>query len=100
MKSQDLEQRLSRIATQWTVVFQAHGAADHAAGEARNRLLLQYSGAVYRYLFGAVRNADVAADLCQDFAVRFLRGDFHRADPCRGRFRDYLKTALANQVND
>jgi DNA-directed RNA polymerase specialized sigma24 family protein len=62
--------------------------------------LLRYSGAVYRYLLGAVRDADVAADLCQEFAVRFLRGDFHRVAPDRGRFRDYVKTALVNLAND
>src|SRR5262249_16173052 len=56
--------------------------------------------AVYRYLLGAVRDPDTATDLCQEFAVRFLRGDFHRAAPDRGRFRDYVKTALINLVND
>ncbi len=100
MDQADLEQRLSRIATLWTVVFQAHGAAADAAGAARNRLMLRYSGAVYRYLLGAVRDAEAASELCQEFALRFLRGDFRRADPQRGRFRDYVKTALANLVND
>jgi RNA polymerase sigma-70 factor (ECF subfamily) len=32
--------------------------------------------------------------------LRFLRGDFRRADPQRGRFRDYVKTALIHLVND
>src|SRR5207244_2152583 len=43
---------------------------------------------------------EVAAELAQDFAVRFLRGDFQRADPERGRFRNYLKTALVHMVTD
>jgi RNA polymerase sigma factor (sigma-70 family) len=90
----DVEERLSRIATRWTVVRESH------AGGSRNDLLLRYRGAVYRYLLGATRDADAAEDLCQEFAVRFLRGDFHRADPGRGRFRDYVKTALVNLVND
>lgn len=94
----DTDERLSRIATLWTVVFQAHG--DAAAVDARHRLMLRYSAAAYRYLLGATRDPDAAADLCQEFAVRFLRGDFRRADPGRGRFRDYVKTALANLVND
>ena len=38
--------------------------------------------------------------IAQEFAVRFLRGDFRRADPGRGRFRDYLKTALIHLVTD
>jgi RNA polymerase sigma-70 factor (ECF subfamily) len=99
MTAPELDQRLSRIATLWSVVFQAHGGQE-AAAEARNRLLLRYSGAVYRYLLGAVRDPDAAADLCQDFAVRFLHGDFRRADPGRGRFRDYVKAALVNLAND
>jgi RNA polymerase sigma-70 factor (ECF subfamily) len=62
--------------------------------------MVRYSGAVYRYLLGAVRDPDAAIDLSQEFAVRFLRGDFHRAAPERGRFRDYVKVALINLVND
>jgi RNA polymerase sigma-70 factor (ECF subfamily) len=99
MNTAELDQRLSRIATLWTVVFQAHGGQD-ATSEARNRLLVRYSGAVYHYLLGAVRDPDAAADLCQEFAVRFLRGDFRRAAPGRGRFRDYVKAALVNLAND
>jgi RNA polymerase sigma factor (sigma-70 family) len=91
--------RLSRITTLWTVVFRAHGDPAGAAVP-RERLLERYGGAVYRYLLGAVRDPDAAADIAQEFAVRFLRGDFRRADPGRGRFRDYVKAALANLVND
>lgn len=100
MNQVEFDQRLSKIATLWTAVFQAHGAVADNVVSVRNRLMLRYSGAVYRYLLGAVRDPEVASDLCQEFAVRFLRGDFHRATPERGRFRDYLKTALINLVND
>jgi RNA polymerase sigma-70 factor (ECF subfamily) len=96
----DADERLSRMLTLWSVVLRA---ADPSAGEAaaaRERLLLRYRGAAYRYLLGAVRDVDAASDLCQEFAVRFLRGDFRRANPERGRFRDYVKTALVNLVND
>ena len=41
----------------------------------------RYAGAVHRYLLGTLRDADSAAELDQEFALRFLRGDFHRADP-------------------
>src|SRR5262245_44520612 len=99
MGPSELEQRLSGIATQWTAVFRAHGETTDSAVSARNRLMLRYSGAVYRYLLGAVRDPDVASDLCQEFAVKFLRGDFRRAAPERGRFRDYVKSALVNLVN-
>jgi RNA polymerase sigma factor (sigma-70 family) len=96
----DTDDRLSRIETQWTAVLRAHGESIAGAKSARDRLLVRYSGAVYRYLLGAVRDPDAAADLCQEFAVRFLRGDFRRVAPERGRFRDYVKMSLVNLAND
>jgi RNA polymerase sigma-70 factor (ECF subfamily) len=45
-----------------------------------------------------VRDADAAEEPSQEFALKFLRGDFHRAHPDRGRFRDYLRTSLAHLV--
>jgi RNA polymerase sigma-70 factor (ECF subfamily) len=63
-------------------------------------LLERYHGVVFRYLLGAVRDAEMAQELAQEFAMRFLRGDFHRADPERGRFRDYLRTALSHLVDE
>jgi RNA polymerase sigma-70 factor (ECF subfamily) len=92
--------RLSQISTLWTKLLQAHGGARDAAAATRHRLLQRYGGAVHRYLLGAVRDPDAAADLAQEFALRFVRGDFAGADPQRGRFRDYLKRALSNLVND
>ena len=100
MDQAEMEERLSRIATLWTVVYRAHKEGADAVVAARNRLMLRYHGAAYRYLLGAVRDPDAAGDLCQEFAVRFLRGDFRRAAPDRGRFRDYIKIALVNLVND
>jgi RNA polymerase sigma-70 factor (ECF subfamily) len=63
-------------------------------------MLLRYYGAVYRYLLGMLREPQTAEELTQEFAVRFLRGDFKKADPGRGRFRDFLKTALRHLVID
>jgi RNA polymerase sigma-70 factor (ECF subfamily) len=92
--------RLSQIATPWADLDQAHGGQLPALDAARRRLLLRYSPAVYSYLLGAVRDPDVADDLFQEFAVRLMRGAFRRADPRRGRFRDFLKTALSHLVTD
>jgi RNA polymerase sigma-70 factor (ECF subfamily) len=70
------------------------------------KLLLQYSTAAHAYLLGALRHLDgkrrqeVADDLGQDFAVRFIRGDFLKVDPERGRFRDFLKVVLSRMVAD
>ena len=60
----------------------------------------RYAGAVHRYLLAALRDPEAAEELDQEFAVRFLRGDFHRADPARGRFRDFVKRALRNLMID
>jgi len=100
MEPTDLTQRLSSIKTHWTTLFRAHQGESDADTGARQQLLLRYYGAVYRYLLGIVRDPAAAEDLTQEFAVRFLRGDFRRAAPERGRFRDFLKTAVRHLAMD
>src|SRR5579864_9724565 len=97
MLPQELHERLSRISTQWTMMFRTHAEGDNAKRAAVERLLERYCGAVYRYVLGAVRDPDVAEELTQEFALRFVRGDYRRADPTRGRFRDYLKTSRSEE---
>ncbi len=94
LKRKGPDERLSRIKTRWQVVHRAH----QGSSEAANVLLDRYSDAVYNYLLGAVRSADAADELFQEFAVRLLEGKFYRADPVRGHFRDYVKKSLINQV--
>src|SRR5262245_2690826 len=100
MDLDSLNQHLSRISTLWSLLQQAHAGADDAATAAQRVLMQRYLGAVYHYLLGALRDEGAAEELLQEFAARFLRGDFRRADPRRGRFRDYVKTALIHLVND
>ena len=92
--------RLSQMATPWEDLDQASAGSMPALDAARRRLLQLYSPAVYSYLLGAVRDPDIADDLFQEFAVRLMRGAFRGADPRRGRFRDFLKTALSHLVTD
>jgi DNA-directed RNA polymerase specialized sigma24 family protein len=92
--------RLNLISTYWSVVNQAHGSRAEAARSARGQLLEHYEGAVRRYLRGALRDEDAAADVFQEFALCLVRGDLHGADPCRGRFRDYVKGVLSHLVAD
>src|SRR5262249_5868834 len=47
-----------------------------------------------------VRDPNTAEELAQEFALRFLRGDFRRASPQKGRFRNYLRTVLVHLVDD
>jgi RNA polymerase sigma-70 factor (ECF subfamily) len=108
MDHKSLDQHLSQITTAWTVFGQAHAglsgeggpARDPAQVQAQARLLQRYGAAVYRYLLGSLRDADAADELFQEFALRFIRGDFHRADQAKGRFRDFLKTSLFRLIVD
>ena len=94
------DQRLSQMSTAWTILFQAHDDAVEVAKAARRELLQRYSDPVYRYLRASLRDADAADELYQEFALKFVRGDFRRAHPDRGRFRDFLKTALYHLIVD
>jgi RNA polymerase sigma-70 factor (ECF subfamily) len=100
MDSRDPKRRLDEIESAWVKIRQAHEEQGSAAGRTRNELLMRYYDAVHRYLLGMLHDATEAEELSQDFAVRFLRGDFGGADPQRGRFRDFLKTALRRLVID
>jgi RNA polymerase sigma factor (sigma-70 family) len=92
------EEHLSQMATRWTLIRESQ-AGDLSEGRlAQWQLLERYGGAVHRYLLGAVRDPEIAADLTQEFAVVFLQGSLKGADPQRGRFRDYVKGVLRNLV--
>jgi RNA polymerase sigma-70 factor (ECF subfamily) len=94
----EIEKNLSQISTQWNVVFQAHAGTPDQVSSATARLMCRYAGAVHRYLLKVARDPEEAAELDQEFAVRFLKGDFRKCDPKRGRFRDYVKRALQNLI--
>ena len=100
MENVAIEPRLSQMSTQWAMVFQAHSGTPDEASKAASQLMCRYAGAVHRYLLKALKNPDAASELDQEFAVRFLRGDFRHCDPERGRFRDYVKRAVQNLIND
>ena len=100
MNENELHQHLSQIATQWSVLYQAHKGDQTEAARARQLLMQRYCGAVYRYLLRAVRDPAVAEDLTQEFALRFVQGRFGQADPSQGRFRNYVKGALFRLVQD
>jgi RNA polymerase sigma-70 factor (ECF subfamily) len=100
MSTRDADRHLSRISTLWSLV----SAAQHEPGDesraAQQKLLERYGSAIRRYLLGAVRDANAAEDLWQEFAYRFLHGDLRNVDPERGRFRDYVKGVLFHLVAD
>ena len=84
MNSDPPRSHLSRISTPWTLLGHAHRGAGDRADHARRLLLQRYCGAAYRYLRGALGDEDAALDSLQEFVLRFLRGDFRRADPGSG----------------
>jgi RNA polymerase sigma-70 factor (ECF subfamily) len=96
----DPNAHLSHISTLWTLVSQAHHVGGAEVAAAQRQLLERYGSAIRRYLLGALRDTDAAEDLFQEFAYRFLHGDLRRADPQRGRFRDYVKGVLFHMVAD
>ena len=93
------DQRLSGLRTHWSILLQGQGESAEAVA-AKQQLLERYMKAVRRYLIGALRDIEVADELSQEFAVRFMRGDLHRADPTRGRFRDFVKGVLFHLIAD
>jgi RNA polymerase sigma-70 factor (ECF subfamily) len=95
----DDDSHLSRIETAWSMVRRAHG--DHTAVRSAQRMLLdRYGGAVRRYALAALRDEDAANEIFQEFALKFVRGDFGHADPQLGRFRAFVKTTVYRLIVD
>lgn len=102
MEREPQPNRLSRIVTDWDGVrgFPESGLPEKELSTARSQVLMRYTGCVRAYILGATKDTEVAEDLSQEFALRFVRGDYSNADPSKGRFRDYLKTSIRNLVTD
>lgn len=96
----DHPDRLSQIATLWSVVRTAHGEDRPAARPAQEQLLATYGGAARRYLLAALRKEEAADDVFQEFSLKFLRGDFRNVSPDKGKFRQFLKTCLYRLIVD
>src|ERR1700679_404225 len=92
----DQDSRYQFGKTQWCLVFVAGQKEGGTASAARNQLLVRYCDAVYRYLCTKLGDSEAAGELFSRFAERVL--EIHpflqRADPEKGRFRDYLKAIL------
>lgn len=93
------DDHLSWISTSWSLVRRAHEAKTDDATAARQLLFERYGGAVRRFLTAVLRDADMAEDLAQEFALNLVRGGFRHAHPSRGRFRDYVKSSLFSLVS-
>src|SRR5437773_1825218 len=90
------ERHLSEISTIWTALDKLHNGPPEGARALLDQQLQRYSTAVRRYLKAALGDPDAADEAFQEFALRFVRGDFRRASPEGGSFRRYLKRVLGN----
>ena len=95
----DDDSHLSRLETAWSMVRRAHGDQT-SVRTAQQRLLERYGGAVRRYALAALRDEDAADEVFQEFALKFVRGDFGNADPRLGRFRAFVKTVVYRLIVD
>jgi RNA polymerase sigma-70 factor (ECF subfamily) len=60
------------------------------------QFVLRYAPAIRKYLEALLRNTHDAEDVAQDFLLKGILSGFVRTEQLRGRFRDYLKTAVRN----
>jgi RNA polymerase sigma factor (sigma-70 family) len=98
MNPRELPACLSQQSTLWSVFRRAHhGPADDQTA-ARRLLVEHYGGVVVRHLRLVLRDHEAVSELYQEVALRIMSGAFHRADPARGRFRDYLKATILHLV--
>src|SRR5438105_15492605 len=74
--------RLDQITTVWSML------GDPA------KFIMRYAPAIQRYFVAMIPNRHDAEEAIQDFLMRVMQSGFVKADAQRGRFRDYLRTAV------
>jgi RNA polymerase sigma-70 factor (ECF subfamily) len=99
VSAEPARERLSQISTLWSALVEAHGGAEAARLAAQRQLIERYAGAVHRYLQGILRDPHAADELQQEFLLALIRGEFHKADREKGRFREYVKGVLFHLVS-
>ncbi len=83
--------------THWSVVLAAREEESPEATKALEQLCRAYWYPLYVYIRRRGYNPEDAQDLTQEFFAALLRKDyFRRADPERGRFRNFLLYSLQN----
>lgn len=86
--------------TQWSRVVTAASRDASEAREALSSLCQAYWYPIYAYIRHRGHTPEQAQDLTQDFFAYLLEHDLiAMADPTRGRFRAFLRTVCARQLN-
>ena len=101
MVNEKPEANFHNLPTQWSVLQQAVAQRGNSASQQQwAKLLVYYHSAITAYIHGATRNPELAKELTQEFAVKFMEGTFRHANREKGSFRRYLKTSLSNFVRN
>lgn len=87
--------RLTRIATIWTMIRDAHCETD-SRFVAQTEFFERYQRAIEKYLLAVLKDANAAEEVFSKFAEDFLSGKFQNVDASKGKFRHYLKRSLIN----
>jgi RNA polymerase sigma factor (sigma-70 family) len=87
--------------TSWTLIVAASGATHPDTRAALESLCRGYWYPIYAYVRRHGHSPELSSDLTQDFFLRLLGGNFfERADPQKGRFRNFLLTSLKHFLSD
>jgi RNA polymerase sigma factor (sigma-70 family) len=87
------------VTTRWSLVLAAGRHTTPGAQRALSELCEIYRPPVYEFIRCHVRSDEKAEDVTQDFFARLLKThDLAKADPTKGRFRDWLKRCARNFV--
>jgi RNA polymerase sigma factor (sigma-70 family) len=87
--------------TRWSEVWRAGHGDEPQKQAAMQRICQDYWPPVYAYIRRQGRTEEDAEDLTQEFFCRIIRRNwFAKADPSRGRLRNYLFTSLVNFLRD
>jgi RNA polymerase sigma-70 factor (ECF subfamily) len=101
MEQRDQSLMHTWVTTTWPKIIDGAGEGSTAL-QARKDLLVRYHEAVYHYFLSKIRDSHDAGELYTNFALRLMESPnlIKNADPEKGRFRNYLKTALHHMVVD
>lgn len=89
------------IKTNWDMVAVAGSADRELAEPALDHLYRDYWGPVYAFLRRSGESRDDAMDETQEFFLAFVEKNLAaRADPAKGRFRNYLLTCVRHFLGD
>ena len=99
--SASAQHRSEFATTRWSLVLSLRDQSSEEAQEALVELCRRYWFPLYAFARRSGYGREDAEDLTQDFFADFLqKGSFSRADPQRGRFRNFLLTSLRNYLVD